>query len=89
MDYSLPVSSVHVIFQARILEWVAISRGSSRSGIETGSLVLQSDFLPTELPGKPITGSLMPSPQPLYPPPAAQRGEGGEKQDSGPRQLGA
>ena len=25
MDYSLPVSSVHGIFQARILEWVAIS----------------------------------------------------------------
>ena len=32
MDYSLPVSSVHGIFQARILEWVAISssRASSR-----------------------------------------------------------
>ena len=31
MDYSLPGSSVHRIFQARILEWVAISfsRGSS------------------------------------------------------------
>jgi len=37
MDYSPPVSSVHGIFQARILEWVAISysRGSSqhRDGI--------------------------------------------------------
>ena len=32
MDCSLPGSSVHVIFQARILEWVAIpfSRGSSQ-----------------------------------------------------------
>ena len=32
MDYSLPVSSIHGIFQARILEWVAISssRRSSR-----------------------------------------------------------
>ena len=32
MDYSLPVSSVHGILQARILEWVAIpfSRGSSQ-----------------------------------------------------------
>ena len=32
MDYNLPCSSVHGIFQARILEWVAISspRGSSR-----------------------------------------------------------
>ena len=31
MDCSLPGSSVHVIFQARVLEWVAISlsRGSS------------------------------------------------------------
>ena len=33
MDYSLPGSTVHGIFQARILEWVAIafSRRSSRS----------------------------------------------------------
>ena len=32
MDYSLPGSSVHGIFQARVLEWVAISfsRESSR-----------------------------------------------------------
>ena len=32
MDFSLPGSSVHGIFQARILEWVAISfsRGSSQ-----------------------------------------------------------
>ena len=32
MDYSLPGSSVHGIFQARILEWVAMpsSRGSSQ-----------------------------------------------------------
>ena len=31
MDYSLPGSSIHGIFQARIPEWVAISfsRGSS------------------------------------------------------------
>ena len=30
MDYSLPDSSVHVIFQARVLDWAAISfsRGS-------------------------------------------------------------
>ena len=34
VDYSLPGSSVHVILQARILEWVAIpfSRGSSLPG---------------------------------------------------------
>ena len=32
MDFSLPGSSVHGIFQARVLEWVAISfsRGSSQ-----------------------------------------------------------
>ena len=32
MDYNLPVSTVHGIFQARILKWVAVpsSRGSSR-----------------------------------------------------------
>ena len=32
MDHGLPVSSIHEIFQARILEWVAISytRGSSQ-----------------------------------------------------------
>ena len=31
MDYSLPGSSVHEIFQERVVEWVAISfsRGSS------------------------------------------------------------
>ena len=37
MDCSLPSSSVHVIFQARILEWVAIpfSRGSSQPRNQT------------------------------------------------------
>ena len=37
MGYSLPGSSVHGIFQARILEWVAISssRGSSRTRDQT------------------------------------------------------
>ena len=32
MEYSLPCSSVHGIFQARVLEWVAVSfsRGSSQ-----------------------------------------------------------
>ena len=41
MDCSLPGSSVHGIFQARILEWVTIStsRGSSHPGIEPTSLV--------------------------------------------------
>ena len=37
-----PVSSVHGISQARILEWVAISfsRGSSNPGVEPASLAL-------------------------------------------------
>ena len=37
MDCSLPSSSVHGIFQARVLEWVAIafSRGSSQPRDQT------------------------------------------------------
>ena len=37
MDYGLPGFSVHGIFQARVLEWVAISfsRGSSRPKDQT------------------------------------------------------
>ena len=51
---SLPGSSVHGLFQVRILEWVAISfsRGSSPPKIEPGSPALQVDSLSTELPGK-------------------------------------
>ena len=50
MDYSPPGSSVHGIFQARILEWVAISssRGSSQPGIKPASPALQADSLPFE-----------------------------------------
>ena len=46
----LPGSSVHGIFQARVLEWIAISfsRGSSHSGIEPWAPALLS-----EPPGKP------------------------------------
>ena len=49
MDYSPPGSSVHGIFQARILEWVAISysRGSSRPRDQT--CVLASQFFTTAL----------------------------------------
>ena len=55
MVCSLPASSVHGIFQARILEWVAISfsRGSSNPRIKPRSPALQADSLPTELWGKP------------------------------------
>ena len=55
LDCSLPGSSVRGIFQARILEWVAISfsRGSSWSRDWTQSPTLQADTLPSEPPGKP------------------------------------
>ena len=50
----MPVSFVHGIFQARILEWVAISfpRGLPNPEIEPRSPALQADSLPSEPPGK-------------------------------------
>ena len=56
MDRSPPGSPVHETFQARILEWVAISfsRGSSQPRDRTRSPALQADSLPTELQGKPL-----------------------------------
>ena len=55
MDYSLLGSSVHGIFQARVLEWVAISfsRGTSDPGLKPQSHALQADALPSEPQGKP------------------------------------
>ena len=55
MDCSLPGSSVHGNFQARILEWVAISysRDLPDPGIEAMSPPLAGRFFTTELPGKP------------------------------------
>ena len=49
-------SSVHGIFQARGLKWVAISfsRDLLNPEIEAGSPALQTDDLPSEPPGKPI-----------------------------------
>ena len=54
VDCSPSGSAVHGIFQARILEWVAISflTGSSDPGIEPWSPTLQADALPSEPPGK-------------------------------------
>ena len=54
VDCSLPGSSVHGIFQARILEWVAISfsRGSSRPKDRTQVSCTAADSLPSEPPGK-------------------------------------
>ena len=56
MDCSLPGSSVHGIFQASILEWIAFpfSRASSWPGIKLGSPTLQADSLSSEPPGKPV-----------------------------------
>ena len=62
MDCSLPGSSVHRIFQAIVLEWIAISfsRDLPNPGIEPGSPALQTDALLSELLGKPRTlGSRM------------------------------
>ena len=55
MDYSLPGSSIHGIFQARVLEWVAISfsRGSAWPSNRTWVSALQADALLSESPGKP------------------------------------
>ena len=55
MDCSLPGSPFHGIFQARILEWVAISPPGyvPDPGIEPGSLALPVDSLPSEPPEKP------------------------------------
>ena len=55
MDCSPRDSSVHGIFQARILEWVAISyfRDLPNPGIEPASPALGGRFLTTEPPGKP------------------------------------
>jgi len=46
MDCSLPGSSVHEVFQARILEWMAISfsRGSSRPRNRTHVFCIASGF---------------------------------------------
>ena len=54
MDSSQPGSSVHGIFQARILDWVAISFSGDlpNPGIEPRSPTLQADTLPSEPPGK-------------------------------------
>ena len=53
MDCSLQGSSVHEIFQARVLEWVAFpSLGYLPDpGIKPGSPELQADALPSEPPG--------------------------------------
>ena len=55
MDYSLSGSSIPGIFQARVLERVAISfsSGSSQSRIKSRCPALEADTLLSEPPGKP------------------------------------
>ena len=54
MECILPVSSVHGIFQAKVLEWVAIAfpEDLPNPGTELGSPALRADTLPPEPPGK-------------------------------------
>ena len=56
INCSSPGSSVHGIFQARILQWVAISLSKDLPdpGIEPTSPELAGRFFTTEPPGKPI-----------------------------------
>ena len=59
MDYSPPVSCVHGILQARILQWVALpsSRGSSWPRDQTrvsSSSCIVGGFFTAEPPGKPL-----------------------------------
>ena len=59
VDCSLPGSSIHGIFKARILEWVAISffRGSSQPRDQTQVSCITTDTLLSEPPGKPSCGT--------------------------------
>ena len=56
MDGSLPGSSIHGIFQVRVLEWVAFpsSEDFRNPEIEPGSPTLQADPFPSEQRRKPI-----------------------------------
>ena len=61
MDCSPPGSSVHWIFQTRILEWVVISffRGSSQPMDQTCVSCVAGGFFTTEPPGKPLKHVLL------------------------------
>ena len=50
MDYSLPGSFIHGIFQARVLEWGAIAYPGDlpNPGIEPGSPALEAYALPSK-----------------------------------------
>ena len=57
MDCSPPGSSVHGIFQARVLEWGAIAF-SEGTGIKSMSPTLAGGFLTTGPPGKPSSSEI-------------------------------
>ena len=67
MDCSLPVSSLQGIFQASILEWVAMlsSRGSSRprdrTGVSCVSCIVSGYSLPLSHEGSPSSTSMCPN----------------------------
>ena len=63
VDCSLPGSSIHGIFQARVLEWVAIafSRGSSRPRDQTQVSHIVGGALLSEPPGKSQEGEFLTS----------------------------
>ena len=52
MDCSLPGSSVHGIFQARVLEWVAIAFSGNPPGPDIKSTSSAGGFLTSGPPGK-------------------------------------
>ena len=60
-DCSPPSSSVHGIFQARILEWVTItySRGSSQPRDQSRVSCTAGGFLTTKPPGKPMRAGVV------------------------------
>ena len=62
MDCSLPGSSNHGIFQARVLEWLPFPSPGDLidTGFEPMSPALQADALPSEPPGKPICKMISP-----------------------------
>ena len=91
MDCSLPGSSIHGIFQARVREWVAISfsRESSQPRDQTQVSHIAGDSLPVEPPGKPKkTGVGRLSFLPAYlPDPGIELGSHALQVDSLPAEL--
>ena len=76
MDCRLPGSSVHNIFQVRVLEWVAIwvavgsltQRDHLNAGIEPAPPVLWGELFTTEPPRKPLCQLLTdPNPTQIFP----------------------